>query len=221
MANPDPDFLSIGTFSRVTRLSQKALRLYGSLNLLLPAWIDPDSGYRYYRSEQVRDDRLIRSLREIGMPLATIRRVLGGSPREAQSLMRSHVTSLEEQARKARTALPDLVAETVAFSRDPLLMDMELGILVAAPIRPDGRITPGALPAGRYASLVYTGRDRGYAGNGVLINWAQKQGLKWDAWDDPAGHAFACRYESFLTDPTEEPDHKKWQTEVAIKLADE
>lgn len=100
-------------------------------------------------------------------------------------------------------------------------MDLELGVPVARPIEPDGRITPGVLPTGRYASLIYTGRDRGYAGNGALINWAQKQGLKWDRWDDPAGDAFACRYESFLTDPAEEPDHKKWQTEVAIKLADE
>jgi effector-binding domain-containing protein len=101
------------------------------------------------------------------------------------------------------------------------LMDMELGIPVAEPLQPNGRITPGVLPAGRYASLIYTGRDRGYSGNKALIEWAEKQGLKWDAWADPAGHAFACRYESFLTDPGEEPDHKKWQTEVAIKLADE
>ena len=121
MANSDPELLSIGAFSRVTRLSQKALRLYGSLDLLPPAWIDPDSGYRYYRPAQVRDARLIRSLREVGMPLATIRRILAGSPRQAQTLMRSYVTSLEEQARQARAALPDLVAETVAFSQNPQL----------------------------------------------------------------------------------------------------
>ena len=119
MTVSDPDLLSIGAFASVTRLSHKALRLYGSLDLLVPARIDPDSGYRYYRSAQVGDARLIRSLREVGMPLATIRRVLAGSPREAQILMRSYVASLEEQARKARAALPDLVAETVAFSHDP------------------------------------------------------------------------------------------------------
>jgi DNA-binding transcriptional MerR regulator len=125
MASADPDLLSIGAFSGVTRLSQKALRLYGSLDLLPPAWIDPDSGYRYYSSTQVRDARLIRSLREVGMPLATIRRVLAGTPREAQSLMRSYVSSVEEHARKARAALPDLVAETIAFSHDP---QMEISV---------------------------------------------------------------------------------------------
>jgi effector-binding domain-containing protein len=100
-------------------------------------------------------------------------------------------------------------------------MDIELGIPVAEAIRPNGKVTPGVFPAGRYASLVYTGRDRGYSGNSALIRWGIKEGLKWDSWDDPAGDAFACRYEAFLTDPSEEPDHKKWQTEVAIKLADE
>jgi DNA-binding transcriptional MerR regulator len=119
MANAHPDLLSIGAFSRLTRLSPKALRLYGSLDLLPPAWIDPDSGYRYYRSAQVREARLIRSLREVGMPLATIRRVLAGSPRQAQSLIQSYVTSLEEQARRARASLPDLVAETLGSSPDP------------------------------------------------------------------------------------------------------
>jgi len=100
-------------------------------------------------------------------------------------------------------------------------MDIELGIPVAEPIQPNGKVAPGVLPAGRYATLIYTGRDRGYSGNKALVDWAKKQGLEWDAWNDPAGHAFASRYESFLTDPDEEPDHKKWQTEVSIKLADE
>ncbi len=100
-------------------------------------------------------------------------------------------------------------------------MDLELGVPVDRPIQPDSRVTPGVLPAGRYASLIYTGRDRGYSGNKALIDWAKKRGLEWDAWDDPAGHAFACRYESFLTDPDDESNPKLWQTEVAIKLADE
>ncbi|MBK9394969.1 MAG: GyrI-like domain-containing protein [Uliginosibacterium sp.] len=34
------------------------------------------------------------------------------------------------------------------------------------------------LPAGRYASLVFTGVENGMAGNGVLIDWARAQGLQ-------------------------------------------
>ena len=34
------------------------------------------------------------------------------------------------------------------------------------------------------------------------------------------GDAFGARLESFLTNPDEEPDRAKWETEVAIRLAD-
>jgi hypothetical protein len=42
----------IGRFSAICRLSQKALRLYDEMGLLRPAWVDPDSGYRYYALAQ-------------------------------------------------------------------------------------------------------------------------------------------------------------------------
>lgn len=48
-----PARLSIGDFSRMTHLSVKALRHYHDLGLLEPVEIDPLSGYRYYRPEQV------------------------------------------------------------------------------------------------------------------------------------------------------------------------
>lgn len=41
-----------------------------------PAWVDPDSGYRYYRAEQLRSATLIASLRRSGMTLVEIRSFL-------------------------------------------------------------------------------------------------------------------------------------------------
>ena len=38
------NLLSIGEFASASRLSQKALRLYGENGLLPPAWVDPESG---------------------------------------------------------------------------------------------------------------------------------------------------------------------------------
>ena len=70
------NLLSIGEFASASRLSQKALRLYGENGLLAPAWVDPDSGYRYYRLDQLRDATMIASLRRTGMPLAEIRAFL-------------------------------------------------------------------------------------------------------------------------------------------------
>jgi DNA-binding transcriptional MerR regulator len=68
--------MSIGEFATASRLSQKALRLYGENGLLAPAWVDPSSGYRYYRSEQLHAATVIALLRRGGIPLAEIRSFL-------------------------------------------------------------------------------------------------------------------------------------------------
>ncbi len=98
-------------------------------------------------------------------------------------------------------------------------MDVELGVPVASPVTGDDRVTGGSLPAGRYAALVYTGVRNGIKANGALLDWGAAQGLTWDRHDTAAGDAFAGRYESYLTDPDDEPDPKKWETEVAIRVA--
>ena len=99
-------------------------------------------------------------------------------------------------------------------------MDVELGIPVATALPGDGRVCPGTLPAGRYTALVYTGRDNGIAGNAALLDWGKQQGLIWDRRQTDNGDAFGARYESFLTAPDEQPDPRKWETEVAIRVAD-
>lgn len=63
------DLLPIGRFARMSRLSIEALRLYDDLGLLEPAWVDPASGYRYYRAVQARRGEAIRILRAVDMPL--------------------------------------------------------------------------------------------------------------------------------------------------------
>jgi effector-binding domain-containing protein len=98
-------------------------------------------------------------------------------------------------------------------------MDIEVGTPVAAILPGNGRVNPGVIPAGRYASLVYTGS--GYTGNKTLVEWAKANGIFWDRWDDPKGDAFRSRYETYLTDPQIEPRKTKWEVEVAIKLADQ
>jgi DNA-binding transcriptional MerR regulator len=70
------NLIPIGQFAAASQLSPKALRLYDDNGLLRPALVDPDSGYRFYRLEQLRSARLIGLLRSAGMPLVEIRRVL-------------------------------------------------------------------------------------------------------------------------------------------------
>ena len=98
-------------------------------------------------------------------------------------------------------------------------LDIEVGVPVASAVAGDDLVRAGVLPAGRYASLVYTDVSRGIEANAALLNWGAAHGLVWDSWVAENGDGFGARFESFLTDPKEEPDPAKWDTEVAIRLA--
>lgn len=98
------------------------------------------------------------------------------------------------------------------------MMDIEVAIPVKDALPDDSRVSAGLLPAGRYASLIYSGS--GYSGNKALVEWAKANDIAWDRWDSEKGDAFRARYESYLTDPKVEPKKTKWDVEVAIKLLD-
>jgi DNA-binding transcriptional MerR regulator len=92
------DLLSIGTFAALSRFSIKALRLYDQLDILKPRHVDPQTGYRYYEPDQLPSARMIRNMRDMDMPLATIRRVLAVMPvSHAQvELLLSHYLEMRE-----------------------------------------------------------------------------------------------------------------------------
>jgi hypothetical protein len=48
---------------------------------------------------------------------------------------------------------------------------------------------------------------------------AAEQDLAWDVTPGEDGDRWACRLESYLTDPDQEPDMSKWVTQLAFKLA--
>jgi effector-binding domain-containing protein len=70
------NLVPIGRFSKMTRLSIKALRLYDDIGLLRPAHVDPSSGYRYYDLGQANRAEAVRILRSVDMPLDEIKSVV-------------------------------------------------------------------------------------------------------------------------------------------------
>ncbi len=68
----DDPLLNIGEFSRRSRLSPKALRLYERRGLLTPAHVDADTRYRSYHESQLATARLVATLRGLDMPLAVV-----------------------------------------------------------------------------------------------------------------------------------------------------
>jgi DNA-binding transcriptional MerR regulator len=83
------NLISIGKFSKLTDLSVRTLRLYDELDVLKPAFIDPDTGYRSYRLDQVGSAHRIRAMRQLEMPLHAIRVVMG-EPDRARDYLERH-----------------------------------------------------------------------------------------------------------------------------------
>ncbi|WP_215452930.1 MerR family transcriptional regulator [Streptomyces sp. ATCC 21386] len=97
---------SIGEMARDSGLGVSALRFYDRAGVLVPAWVDPVSGYRWYAPEQLEEARLLGRLRRAGMPLADIRLVLagwGGADAElVRGLLQAHLRRLESGLSDAR-----------------------------------------------------------------------------------------------------------------------
>ena len=117
---------------------------------------------------------------------------------------------------KVKTVGPPFLRYQVIDMRG--FMDISYCIPVRKALPDDGNVKADVLPAGRYASLIYSGG--GISGNRALIEWVRAQGLEFDRWDTEQGDNFRSRYETYLTDPEVEPRKSRWQIEVAIKLAD-
>lgn len=98
---------SIGELARASGLSVSALRFYDGAGVLVPAVVDPATGYRWYAPEQLDPARLLASLRRVGMPLAEIRAVLGqrDDPAAVRRLLGAHLRRLEDGLADARREL--------------------------------------------------------------------------------------------------------------------
>lgn len=102
--------MTIGEFSRRSRLSPKALRLYDELGLLVPAKTDPANGYRFYSEEQVQRARTLGLLRRVDMPLTVIADVLDAAPETAAQLLRGYWEQVEVRTAERRALVSYLHA---------------------------------------------------------------------------------------------------------------
>lgn len=103
MAGGSRPLLSIGDFSRYAGLSVRMLRHYDERGLLVPAEVDPFTGYRRYSSEQLRVAGRIRSLRDAGCGIPLIAELLPlyeESPESLRDRLEAHITGLDEAARQ-------------------------------------------------------------------------------------------------------------------------
>ena len=109
MAGVDDGLLRIGDFSRASGLSVKALRAYHESGLLVPAVVDPRTGYRSYRGAQLTDAAVIQRLRGLDVPLAAVKQVLDArDPEVTKKVLADHGAVLEGRIAAMRRAVDEL-----------------------------------------------------------------------------------------------------------------
>jgi len=97
----------IGAFCRLAGVSAKVLRDYDEAGLFRPAWVDRASGYRLYSPAQLPQLRRIVALRDLGVGLAEISRLVDGGANLHDVLERRR-QALEDQRREAERRLSSL-----------------------------------------------------------------------------------------------------------------
>jgi DNA-binding transcriptional MerR regulator len=112
---------SIGDVARRTGLTVKAIRFYSDCGIVVPAGRSP-AGYRLYDTGAVARLALVRTLRDLGLDLATIRKV---ADRELSlpEVAAAHAEALAAQIRILRLRRAVLMA---VARRGPALEEMNL-----------------------------------------------------------------------------------------------
>lgn len=110
---------------------------------------------------------------------------------------------------------------TTDMSRE---LDIDVGFTLEKAAKGDDRITAGFLPAGRYATLLYTGPYKGkgiYKATVALLDWAKDNRIKWDTTKKKGVERWNGRTEFYYSDPATEKDPKKFKTELAFLIKPE
>lgn len=91
----------IGEFSRIARVSTRQLRHYDELGLLKPVRIDPETGYRYYSVTQLPQLNRILVLKDLGLTLDQIVRLMNQdiSAAEIHGMLTMKKTQIEQTLR--------------------------------------------------------------------------------------------------------------------------
>lgn len=102
--------LKIGEFSRLSQVTVKTLHHYDDIGLLKPAHVDKFTEYRYYTLDQLPRIHSIMALKELGLSLEEIARLLleNPSPEEIRGMYRLKHAELRQRLREEQARLAQI-----------------------------------------------------------------------------------------------------------------
>lgn len=124
----------IGEFSKIAQVSGRLLRYYDELGLLKPVRIDSETGYRYYSAQQLPRLNRILALKELGLTLDQIARLLEGSiaTDEIRGMLLMKKAQIEQTVRDELMRFRYIESRIEQIDREGALSDYEI-VLKAVP----------------------------------------------------------------------------------------
>jgi effector-binding domain-containing protein len=101
-------------------------------------------------------------------------------------------------------------------------LDMDVGFVMDRAVPGNHDILVDVLPAGQYATLLYTGPYKGkgvFKANVAMIEWAKENAVAWKISKREGVEWWEARVEWYLSDPDSALDPKQYQTELAFMVA--
>lgn len=144
---------SIGEFARLGGVSARTLRHYDEIGLLRPVTVDPDTAYRGYAAAQLGQLNRIMALKELGLSLTQVRRLLVGvTLDELRGMLALRRAQLEEELTQRGNELLRVEARLRSIARED---DMSADDIVAKKIPAVGVVAiAGRSPGWGTASIV-------------------------------------------------------------------
>ncbi|UWP87510.1 MerR family transcriptional regulator [Dactylosporangium fulvum] len=158
--------MTIGVFARAANVTTSALRFYDDCGLVRPASVDAATGYRYYSLEQLDEVVLIRHLRDAGLPLGDVRRLLAGPVEAAEELLAARLRTMEQAVEAARAAAAAALLairdrERAVVSLPGRVLAEAIGqVVAAADVTGDIPVLGGVLIEAAAAELTLVATDR-------------------------------------------------------------
>jgi DNA-binding transcriptional MerR regulator len=125
----------IGDFSKLSRVSVKALRFYDGVGLLKPTYVDRDTGYRYYSAALLPRLNRILAFKELGLSLGEIIHLLEGDlpVDRVRELLQSRRAELARRIERERAQLAEVESWLAQIEQAGRLPDYEVTVKHVAP----------------------------------------------------------------------------------------
>ena len=110
MDNKEEKLLRIGELAKLSGISVKALHVYEKKNIIKPAYVDENTGYRYYSPDQFRLVESLLELQDMGFSLDEISKILSGkcSREEVSDMFDDKKILLQERIWKLEAKIKEL-----------------------------------------------------------------------------------------------------------------